>query len=285
MKMCLLLGVLGLWACAAGVDDKWAEVRAADTVESYRSFKRTFPKSSYAAEADQRIKELHHAEEWEVVRGKDTPEAYANYARMYPDSAHAAEANAKLAEYARAEEEARAKAAAATAAPVIDMSSDDDLARLEKENPGLDDETRKRLREAQQRIRDEYGPKIEALEAERRTAKQATADSDSRIRELRTGAKDDLVRAKQMDDFVKQAEAQKQDKVPGSNLTVADVRAEGERFRNDAQRKTTEADQIEAETAGARDKVKDLDDRIKAMKREERDRIREQLDIITGFTP
>lgn len=287
MRMCLLITVLGLCACAVSIEDKWAEVRATDTVEAYRGFKRSFPTSPLAAEADKRITEIHEAEAWEAVLAKDTPEAYASYARMYPESVHAAEAAVKLDAIAKAEAEARAKAAAeaAAGAPVIDMSSDDALAQLEKENPGLDDETRMRLREAEKRVRDEYAPKIEALEAERRTAAAATADSDAKIRNLRTEAKDALERAKQVDDIVRPNRDKMQENVPGTQYTYEQFAAEAERTRNDAKRKNAEADSIEASISEARAKVRALDDRIKALKREERDRVREQLDIITGFKP
>jgi len=114
----LLLGLPGLLAGCATVEERWASARAADTVAAYEEFLRQHPGGDLAEQARSRLRDLREEEAWQVALGQDTRAAYEEFLRRHGEGRHAAGARERLiavlvAELLRADAEPRQRAQAA----------------------------------------------------------------------------------------------------------------------------------------------------------------------------
>lgn len=91
----LLMLALALSACSRR-QAEWEMARAADTVESYERFLRTFPDGEFSAEAQARAAELREAGDWKKAVSLNTLGAYQQFVAEYPDGRMSDEARIRI---------------------------------------------------------------------------------------------------------------------------------------------------------------------------------------------
>lgn len=295
-------------ACAVSVEQRWEETRSLDTIEAYRAFKRQHSSSPFADAAAARIAEIEADEAWKEASAEDTADAYRRFLKLFNSSDHAPDAAARIAEFEAAEQARIQAERAATPAPAaIEMTpentaaAEDLLAAYEKENP-VDPEMRKRMKEAEDAIKEDYKSRLAPLEERRDTLKddidarrKAGRETQRKAADLRKSANELEARANELDNTssggfndsggFNQSGAASTFGSGGSGgmASASDAR----KLREQASAVRIQAEDIEAETRvqaedyeHARGQLREVEDEIKALRKEQREEIQHSWNAI-----
>ena len=105
---------VALSACSREQSD-WEKARAANNSDSYELFVKKYPKGSFTAQAQARLKELYEERDWQKARDADTPDAYSAFLGQYPEGKWAQEARIRVENFSLAQAPSGAPAAASAA--------------------------------------------------------------------------------------------------------------------------------------------------------------------------
>jgi cell division protein FtsN len=96
-----LVLALALSACSRR-QTEWEAARAADTVESYERFLKTFPQGEFSSQAEARARELREARDWKKAVTTNTLASYQQFVAQYPEGRMSDEARIRIETYAMA---------------------------------------------------------------------------------------------------------------------------------------------------------------------------------------
>jgi formylglycine-generating enzyme required for sulfatase activity len=168
-------------------DSAWATAQAADTVQAYERFLLAFPAGRHAAQARQRIDQLHDEAAWTRAQSADTIPAYARYLAEFPAGRYAERAQARIASLRMARGEAdaafkrRLKAGAVVAALVALVVGVGAIWPGVQETRVNAQREQAARREAQEQQRQER----ERLERERAAAEERAKQAEARAEQER----------------------------------------------------------------------------------------------------
>ncbi len=91
----LLVLAIALSACSRR-QTEWELARAADTVESYERFLKSFPEGEFSAQAQARAGELREARDWKKAVADNTLAAYQQFVAQYPEGRMSDEARIRI---------------------------------------------------------------------------------------------------------------------------------------------------------------------------------------------
>lgn len=91
----LLVITLALSACSRR-QMEWESARAADTLESYERFLKSFPQGEFSSQAEARAKELREARDWKKAVSTNTLAGYQQFVGQYPEGRMSDEARIRI---------------------------------------------------------------------------------------------------------------------------------------------------------------------------------------------
>lgn len=99
MTMVCILGAAG---CSREQSD-WEKAHTDNTGDSYEAFVKKYPKGSFTAQAQARLKEIYEERDWQKARDTDTQEAYQAFLKQYPEGKWTEEARIRVENFSLAQ--------------------------------------------------------------------------------------------------------------------------------------------------------------------------------------
>jgi SPOR domain len=96
LLVCGVLALALLLSACSRRQSEWEAARAADTVESYERFLKSFPEGEFSSQAQARMKELREARDWQKAVATNTLAGYQQFVAQYPDGRMSDEARIRI---------------------------------------------------------------------------------------------------------------------------------------------------------------------------------------------